>query len=459
MAEQTYLQPSEVHEVLSRHVLTDGMKLVLDLRRSRGSRLVDARTGERYLDMYSFFASAPLGLNPPGIVDDPTFMAKLAEIAANKPANPDTYSTAYAEFVETFARVLGDPALPHLFFIEGGALAVENALKVAFDWKSRKNEAAGRDRNLGTQIMHLTHAFHGRSGYTLSLTNTEPHKTDRFPKFNWPRIDVPAITHPLSDHLDEVIAAEQHALDQAARAFAEHPHDIAAFIAEPIQGEGGDNHMRPEFLQAMLRLVHRHDALFILDEVQTGVGTTGTAWAYQQLGITPDVVAFAKKAQVGGIMAGGRVDEVTDNVFNVSGRINSTWGGGLVDMIRSRRALEIIEAEGLIEQAGPKGERLVAGLEELRDESGLISNVRGRGLFVAFDLADREERDAVVTDLRVTERVIVLPCGERSIRFRPALSVSEDEIDEAIGATGRSVVSVARKDSVVSVASKELQYV
>jgi L-lysine 6-transaminase len=449
MAEQTHLQPSEVHDVLARHVLTDGMKLVLDLRRSRGSRLIDARTGERYLDMYTFFASAPLGLNPPGIVDDPTFMAELAEVAANKPANPDMYSTAYGEFVETFVRVLGDPALPHLFFVEGGALAVENALKVAFDWKSRKNEAAGLDRNLGTQIMHLTRAFHGRSGYTLSLTNTEPHKTDRFPKFDWPRIDVPAIIHPLRDHLDEVIAAEEHALRQAERAFVENPYDIAAFIAEPIQGEGGDNHMRPEFLQAMLRLVHSYDALFIVDEVQTGVGTTGTPWAYQQLGIQPDVVAFSKKAQVGGIMAGGRVDEVPDNVFTVSGRINSTWGGGLVDMVRSQRALEIIESEGLIEQAGPKGQQLLTGLEQLRDETGLISNVRGRGLFVAFDLETREERDAMVTDLRTAEHLIVLPCGERSIRFRPALSVSEDEIEEALGATGRSVVRVA---------SKELQY-
>jgi L-lysine 6-transaminase len=449
MAEQTHLQPLEVHEVLARHVLTDGMKLVLDLKRSLGSRLVDARTGERYLDMYTFFASAPLGVNPPGIADDPTFMAELAVIAVNKPANPDMYSTAYAEFVETFVRVLGDPALPHLFFIEGGALAVENALKVAFDWKSRKNEAAGVDRNLGSQIMHLTRAFHGRSGYTLSLTNTEPNKTDRFPKFRWPRIDVPAITHPLSDHLDQVITAEERALQQAERAFAEHPHDIAAFIAEPIQGEGGDNHMRAEFLQAMLKLVHSRDALFILDEVQTGVGTTGTPWAYQQLGIQPDVVAFSKKAQVGGIMAGGRVDEVPDNVFTVSGRINSTWGGGLVDMVRSRRALEIIESEGLIEHAGPKGQRLVAGLEKLRDDSELISNVRGRGLFVAFDLETRDERDAVVTDLRTVERVIVLPCGERSIRFRPALSVSEDEIDDAVGATRRSVVRIA---------SKELQY-
>ena len=114
------------------------------------------------------------------------------------------YSTAYAEFVATFVRVLGDPALPHLFFVEGGALAVENALKVAFDWKSRRNEAAGRDRRLGTKVLHLTKAFHGRSGYTLSLTNTEPNKTDRFPKFDWPRIDVPAMAFPLEDHLDQV---------------------------------------------------------------------------------------------------------------------------------------------------------------------------------------------------------------------------------------------------------------
>jgi L-lysine 6-transaminase len=449
MAERTHVSPAEVHELLERHLLTDGMKLVVDLQRSRGSRLVDARNGQTYLDLYTFFASAPLGINPPGLTDDPTFMAELAGIAVNKPANPDMYSTAYAEFVATFVRVLGDPALPYLFFVEGGALAVENALKAAFDWKSRHNEAAGRDRDLGTKVLHLTHAFHGRSGYTLSLTNTEPHKTDRFPKFDWPRIDVPAVVHPLADHLDEVVAAEQRALEQARRAFAAHPHDIAAFLAEPIQGEGGDNHIRPEFFAALLELVHAHDALFILDEVQTGVGTTGTPWAYQQLGIQPDLVAFAKKAQLGGVMAGGRMDEVPDHVFKVSGRINSTWGGGLTDMVRSRRILEIIEAEGLIEAAGPKGERLLAGLHRQAEgqRSGtsepLLSNVRGRGLFAACDLPTAELRNAVIADLHDVEHVIVLPCGHRSIRFRPALSISEDEIDEAVDALGRSVARVS----------------
>jgi L-lysine 6-transaminase len=323
-----HVLPGEVHEVLGRSLLTDGMKLVIDLKASRGSRLVDARNGRAYLDMNSFFASAPLGLNPPGSwTTRPSWPSWARSPPTSRPI-PDMYSTAYAEFVATFVRVLGDPALPHLFFVEGGALAVENALKVAFDWKSRRNEAAGRDRRLGTKVMHLTKAFHGRSGYTLSLTNTELNKTDRFPMFDWPRIDVPAMAFPFEDHRDDVIAAEQRALEQARQAFAAHPHDIAAFIAEPIQGEGGDNHIRGEFFSGMRDLAHEHDALFIFDEVQTGVGTTGTPWAYQQLGVQPDIVAFAKKAQLGGIMAGGRVDEVPDNVFAISGRINSTWGGG-----------------------------------------------------------------------------------------------------------------------------------
>src|SRR6478672_184047 len=227
MAERTHVSPAEVHEVLGRHLLTDGMKLVVDLKRSRGSQLVDARNGKRYLDMYTFFASAPLGFNPPGIVDDPTFMAELAEIAANKPANPDMYSTAYAEFVATFVRVLGDPALPHLFFVEGGALAVENALKVAFDWTSQHNEARGIDPELGTKVLHLRGAFHGRSGYTLSLTNTDPTKVARFPKFDWPRIDAPYIRPDAN--LDEL---EAESLRQARVAFEAHPHDIACFIAE-----------------------------------------------------------------------------------------------------------------------------------------------------------------------------------------------------------------------------------
>ncbi|WP_214405296.1 L-lysine 6-transaminase [Pseudonocardia lacus] len=429
------LAAADVHETLRRHILVDGFDLVLDTRASRGSWLVDARDGARHLDLFSFFASAPLGMNPPELTGDPAFLAELTEVAVNKPSNSDIATVAQAEFLRTFARVLGDPALPHLFLVEGGALAVENALKTAFDWKRLHNAAHGRPAELGTQVLHLRKAFHGRSGYTMSLTNTDPRKTERFPIFDWPRIDVPAIRFPLDDsaegraNLAAVVEAEERALTQARAAFAAHPHDIACFIAEPIQGEGGDNHLRAEFLRAMQALCREHDALFVLDEVQTGCGMTGTAWAYQQLGLEPDVVAFGKKLQVCGIMAGRRVDEVAGNVFEVPSRINSTWGGNLTDMVRSRRYLEVIEAEGLVERAAVLGKRL---LDDLRAVPG-IDNVRGRGLFVAFDLPTRDERDAVVERLH-RGRVLVLPNGERSVRLRPALSIGEDELGLAVAA-------------------------
>jgi L-lysine 6-transaminase len=427
---------ADVHETLRRHLLVDGFDLVLDTRASRGSWLVDARTGARHLDLFSFFASAPLGMNPAALTGDPAFLAELTEIAVNKPSNSDIATVQQAAFAETFARVLGDPALPHLFFVEGGGLAVENALKTAFDWKRLHNERHGRPAELGTKVLHLRKAFHGRTGYTMSLTNTDPVKTARFPIFDWPRIDVPAIRFPLEGstesgraNLAAVVEAERAALEQARAAFAAHPHDIACFIAEPIQGEGGDNHLRGEFLQAMQALCREHDALFVLDEVQTGGGMTGTAWAYQQLGLEPDVVAFGKKLQVCGIMAGRRVDDVPGNVFEVPSRINSTWGGNLTDMVRSRRYLEVIESEGLVERAGLLGKRL---LDDLRAVPG-IDNVRGRGLFVAFDLPTAADRDATVARLHAA-RVLVLANGERSIRLRPALTIGEDELALAVSA-------------------------
>ncbi|MBL7498538.1 L-lysine 6-transaminase [Frankia sp. CNm7] len=442
---RTVVAPEEVPAVLARHVLVDGLDLVVDLDASRGRTLVDARTGAAYLDLYSFFASAPLGISPPELADDPAVLAELGRAAVNKPANPDVASVAYAEFIATFARVLGDPRLPHLFFVEGGALAVENALKCAFDWKSRHNEAAGRPPALGTRVLHLRHAFHGRGGYTLSVTNTDPVKTARFPTFDWPRVDSPAQAFPVTEaSLAVVRAAEARALDQARAAFARYPHDIACFLAEPIQCEGGDRHLRPEFLAAMGELAHAHDALFVLDEVQTGVGATGAPWAYQRLGLTPDVVAFAKKAQVGGVMAGGRVDEVADNVFRVPGRINSTWGGGLVDMVRSTRLLEVMERDRLFEAAARGGERLLAGLVALAEACpGLVSNARGLGLICALDLPDRTRRDETLRRLRVDEHVLALPAGDVTVRLRPALTITDDEIDAALGALGRVLAALA----------------
>ncbi|WP_407663709.1 L-lysine 6-transaminase [Mycobacterium shottsii] len=429
------IEADDVQEVLGRSMLVDGFDLVLDLSQSAGSYLVDARTGRRYLDMFTFFASSALGMNHPGLAEDEQFRAELLEAALNKPSNADVYSVPMARFVQTFVRVLGDPALPHLFFVDGGALAVENALKVAFDWKSRHNQALGIDAGLGTKVLHLRGAFHGRSGYTLSLTNTKPVNVARFPTFDWPRIDAPYI-RPDAD-MDTV---EAESLAQARAAFEAHPHDIACFIAEPIQGEGGDRHFRPEFFAAMRRLCDEHDALLIFDEVQTGCAMTGTPWAYQQFGVKPDVVAFGKKTQVCGVMAGGRVDEIVDNVFAVSSRLNSTWGGNLTDMVRARRILEVIEAEGLVDNAAEQGRYLRAQFDELtKDLPAVVLHPRGRGLMCAFDLPTTADRDELIQ--RLWQRVVIaLPAGKVSVRFRPALTVGRDEIDLAIAAV-RSALS------------------
>ncbi len=426
-----------VHDVLSRNMLVDGFDLVLDLTRSTGSYLVDARDGRSYLDMFTFVSSSALGMNHPALAGDEEFRAELIEAALNKPSNADVCTVAMATFVETFARVLGDPALPHLFFVEGGALAVENALKVAFDWKSRHNEARGIDPELGTRVLHLRGAFHGRSGYTLSLTNTKPVSVARFPKFDWPRIDAPYV-RPGAD----MDALEAESLRQARAAFEAYPHDIACFVAEPIQGEGGDRHFRPEFFAAMRDLCDEYDALLIFDEVQTGCGLTGTPWAYQQLGVAPDVVAFGKKTQVCGVMAGRRVDEIADNVFAVTSRINSTWGGNLTDMVRARRILEVIEADELFDHAAEQGRYLRDRLDELADEfPAMVIDPRGRGLMCAFSLPATADRDELIAQLW-QRCVIVLPAGKDGVRFRPALTVSRTEIDLAIAAV-RDVLTAA----------------
>ena len=435
---------AQAMDVLGRHLLLDGYDLVLDTAASKGVTLVDARDGTRYLDMFTQFASMALGMNPVELTADAEFMATLTEVAVNKPANSDVYTTHLAEFVAAFERVMADPALPRLFLIEGGGLAVENCLKAAFDWKRRHNDANGRDGSKGTKVLHLTKAFHGRTGYTLSLTNTDPVKTALFPMFDWPRIEVPAITFPLDDHFAAVEAAEQRALAQARAAFEANPDDIACFIAEPIQGEGGDNHMRADFLQAMQALCREHDALFVMDEVQSGFAMTGTNWAYQQLGVEPDLVAFGKKSQVCGVMAGGRIDEVADNVFAVASRINSTWGGNLTDVVRARRIIEVIEERDLASAAGRMGKWLLDRLQELEAAHTPVSNARGRGLMCAIDFDTPALRDLVKDRLRTDEHVLMLACGERSLRFRPPLTVSEDELGAACDALDRVLTRAAR---------------
>jgi L-lysine 6-transaminase len=425
--------PSKVHDTLSKYVIVDGLDLVLDLKKSKGCRIFDSRKEKKLLDCFSFFATSPLGCNHPKMIT-PDFIKKIGEVAINKPTNSDVYTVEMADFIDSFAKYAMPDYFKHLFFVSGGALAVENALKTAFDWKVRKNFEKGLTEEKGKQIIHFKEAFHGRTGYTISMTNTfNLNKIKYFTKFDWPRITNPKITFPLNkENIENVKKLEDQAVGEIEAAILKNPNDISALIIEPIQAEGGDNHFRKEFFHELRRLCDNHEMMFILDEVQTGVGLTGKMWAYQHFEFEPDIVAFGKKTQVCGIMVGKIADEVKDNVFNVSSRLNSTWGGNLVDMVRCQKYLEIIDEEKLVKNAEIQGKRLLEGIEKLMHKyPNKILNARGLGLMCAFDLFTSEKRDNLVKKL-YSNGLIILGCGATTIRFRPPLIISSSEVDEAI---------------------------
>ena len=427
------ITPQNVHKTIGKHLLPDVFPFVFDLKKSKGHRIYDSRGKRYYLDCFSFIASNPLGHNHPGM-DNKRFEDKLLRAAKVKPSNSDLYTLEMAEFCETFSRLALPPLFKHLFLVEGGSMAVENALKAAFDWKVRLNLKRRSKKEIGTQVLHFEQAFHGRSGYTLSLTNTaDPRKTKYFPKFDWPRVKNPKCVFPLEgDNLKQVISAEQESLEQINHAFARCGDDIAAILIEPIQAEGGDHHFRPEFHRALRKIADKNEAMLIYDEVQTGVGLTGKLWAYEHYGIVPDMIAFGKKLQVCGFMSTKRIDQVENNVFVEASRLNSTWGGGLVDMVRATRFLEIIHKEKLIDNARLVGEALLSGLRDLCETfPGIFSNARGKGLMCAFDAATPAMRDQVVSKA-LELGAVVLKCGHQSVRLRPALTFSRKEVAELL---------------------------
>ncbi len=426
-----HVEAKDVISELSNYMLVDGFELVLDTKKSKGSRIHDSLSGKDLLDFFTFFASCPIGMNHPKMTEK-SFIEYMGREALNKPSNSDIYTEVMATFVKTFFKNFVPKHFKYSFYVSGGALAVENAMKTAFDWKVRLNFLKGYKEEKGHQIIHFKQAFHGRSGYTMSITNTDPAKIELFPKFNWPRITNPMLKFPITpENLAETIELEKIAIEEIKQAFIKNKDDIAAIIIEPIQAEGGDHHFRHEFLKELRNLADENDALLIFDEVQTGGGLTGTFWAHEQLGVEPDILAFGKKLQICGILVGERIDAIEDHVFKVSSRINSTWGGNYVDMIRATKYLEIIEEEKLVENVNNLAGFFNDKIKELSDNyPEFISNPRGRGFFSAFDMDSHVHRNLFRQNCW-DNGLIVLNSGFQSIRFRPPLNLTKDEIIEA----------------------------
>ncbi len=431
---QLQVTPQNVQATLSKHILADGFDLIFDMEKSQGVHIYDSKNNRTLLDFFTCFASVPLGYNHPKMLNDEGFKKSLMLAALTNPSNSDIYTEQYAQFVDTFSRVGIPDYLPHAFFIAGGSLAIENALKVAMDWKVQKNFAKGHKSEKGFKVIHFENAFHGRSGYTLSLTNTQPVKTKWFAKFDWPRVSLPEVHFPLTDaNIEDLKDREAKSIAQIKQAFADNPDDICAIIIEPVLSEGGDKHVRQEFLEQLRAIADENEVMLVYDEVQTGVGLSGKFWLHQHFGenARPDILAFGKKMQVCGILAGKKVDEVENNAFNVSSRINSTWGGNLVDMVRSSKILEIIEEDSLCAQAAATGEYLQTSLKNIAAKNNIVTNVRGKGLLTAFDFPDANTRNTFI-NIGLENNIMYLGCGDRSIRFRPALIMDNGHIDEGM---------------------------
>jgi len=431
---QLTIPADQVNESLNKHILADGFDLTYDMEKSHGAYIYDSKYDRRLLDFFTCFASVPLGYNHPKMINDENFKKNLLLAAIANPSNSDVYTQQYAQFVETFSQVGIPDYLPHAFFIAGGALAVENAIKVAMDWKVQKNFAKGYKEEKGFKVLHFEKAFHGRTGYTLSLTNTLPDKTKWYAKFDWPRVSIPEVKFPLeADNLAKAIQSEQTSIAQIKKAFSNFKDDICAIIIEPIQSEGGDNHLREAFLIQLREIADENEAFLIYDEVQTGVGLTGKFWCHQHFSekARPDIVAFGKKMQVCGILVGNKVDEIETNVFKVPSRINSTWGGNLVDMVRSTQILQIVDEDRLCENATKVGGYLKQNLEQFAEKFDMITNVRGRGLLCSFDFPNKDIRNNFIAK-GLENNVMFLGCGTNTIRFRPALCIEQKHVDEGL---------------------------
>ena len=423
------INPNNVRKKLAKNILADGFEPIIDLEKSYGSYLVDQRNGDEYLDMFSMYASGAVGYNHPYILEHKDI---LGEIAINKTTLSDIYNVYYADFMETFSKYAMTDHFNKVFFIDGGSLAVENALKAAFDWKKRKNLENGFKQE-GDKVIYFNQSFHGRSGYTLTLTNTsDPRKTMYFPKFPWFKVDNPKLSFPLNDDiLSHVADKEKKVINQINDVISKNPNDIAAIIIEPIQGEGGDNHFRDDFMVKIREICDNNDIIFIFDEVQTGIGITGKMWAHEHFSVKPDIISFGKKTQVCGMMASNRIYEFDKNVFKESSRINSTFGGNLVDMYRFKLILEIMCNENLLSNVQEMGHYLLEQINMLANQfPGYITNSRGQGLFCAFDLPSTIERDKMIAEL-LEKKMIILGSGDNTIRFRPHLNVKKEDIDLA----------------------------
>jgi L-lysine 6-transaminase len=370
---------------------TSKFGIKIDVARSHGSYLYDLNTGREVLDLFGLYSSLPLGYNHPAF-DNDTFHAEVLRHAGVKITNCEMATDSAERFARAFELHPAMSAFTFFHYTTTGASAVDAAIKVA--------QAATKRR----RILVLADSYHGISGVAGMLA---------------------APGGPAWSRTKDYPQADFYC--QGGRQTADWPMDLAAVIIEPIQCTAGDRVVDRAFLADARRFCTRTGIPLIFDEIQTGFGGTGTMWYFEQLGFAPDIVCFGKKAQVSGVMVADKFGAI----FETPDHLEATWDGDLLDMIRCRAILGAYDRYDILANVKRKGKELATAI-----------GARNVGLLLAMDFESKVVRDAFVLAMWHEESTIMLPTGDRTVRLRPNLAISDEECSDVVERFARARAGV-----------------
>ena len=409
----------------ARYVAPGVVTPVLVVAEAEGARITDV-DGRSYLDFAGGIGCQNTGHRHPAVVE-------AIKDQADRYLHQGFFVGMYEPYVEVCRRLdelspCGD-STQRSILVNSGAEAVENAVKIA-------RVATGRQA-----VVVFDYAFHGRTLLAMTMTSkVDPYKRG-FGPFAPEVYRVPAPYPYRGVTTDDAIAALEHLFKADVD-----PATVACVVLEPVQGEGGFIVMPPDYPRRLQELCRKHGILYVDDEIQSGVGRTGTMWAIAQYeDVEPDLLLFGKSIGGGLPLAGvtGKA-ELMDAV--PSGGLGGTFGGNPLSCAAAAAVLDVVDDEDFLARARSLGARLRSGLDDMAAKHPEIGEVRGLGPMLAFELAERDPTRARATVAAALDRgLVILSCGlyGNVIRLLPPLILTDEEADEGLSILEEALVAAA----------------